>query len=113
MAPFHSDVPYGTLDLLVLHTLRRSGPLHGYGLARRIEEAAAGAVTLNQGTIHPALVRLEDKGWIRSRWGMSEHNRRARFYALTPAGRRQLTGEVTRWRRTVAMIERVLRDGRR
>ncbi len=85
-----SEVPYGTLDLMVLKTLAAMGPLHGYGIARRIEQAAAGALALNQGTIYPALLRLEQKGWIKSDWGTSENNRRARFYAITPAGRRQL-----------------------
>ena len=85
-----SEVPYGTLDLMVLKTLAAMGPLHGYGIARRIEQAAAGALALNQGTIYPALLRLEQKGWIKSDWGTSENNRRARFYAITAAGRRQL-----------------------
>ena len=78
-----SEVPYGTLDLMVLKTLAAMGPLHGYGIARRIEQAAAGALALNQGTIYPALLRLEQKGWIKSDWGTSENNRRARFYAIT------------------------------
>ncbi len=78
-----SEVPYGTLDLMVLKTLQAMGPLHGYGIARRIEQVAQGALALNQGTIYPALLRLEQKGWISSEWGTSENNRRARFYSIT------------------------------
>jgi transcriptional regulator len=104
-----SEVPYGTLDLMVLSTLEALGPLHGYGIARRIEQGAAGTLTLNQGTIYPALLRLEQRGWIKARWGTSEHNRRARFYAITAAGRRQLAAEADRWTRTVAMVGRLLR----
>lgn len=102
------DVPYGTLDLLVLKTLEVLGPVHGYGIARRIEQVAQGSLALNQGTIYPALLRLEQKGWISSRWGLSENNRRARFYAITRAGRRQLAAEADQWARTVAMIARLL-----
>jgi transcriptional regulator len=103
-----SPVPYGTLDLLILKTLDAAGPLHGYGLARRIEEAAAGSLALNQGTIYPALLRLEQRRWIRSRWGVSDKNRRARFYAITPAGRRRLHAEADIWARTVSLVTRVL-----
>src|SRR5688500_15854605 len=105
-----SEVPYGTLDLMVLKTLAAMGPLHGYGIARRIEQAAAGAMALNQGTIYPALLRLEQKHWIKSDWGTSENNRRARFYALTAAGRRQLAKEAALWARTVSMVNRLLED---
>ncbi len=105
-----AEVPYGTLDLMVLKTLAAMGPLHGYGIARRIEQAASGALALNQGTIYPALLRLEQKGWIRSDWGLSDNNRRARFYAITTAGRRQLTKEVALWSRTVSMVNRLLED---
>ena len=77
------EVPYGALDLMVLKTLDGLGPQHGYGIARRIEQVAEGSLALNQGTIYPALLRLEQKGWIKSEWGMSENNRRARFYAIT------------------------------
>ena len=90
MSPPDAQVPYGTLDLMVLNTLAGMGPLHGFGIARRIEQAADGALALNQGTIYPALLRLEQKGWIKSAWGTSENNRRARFYSITAAGRRQL-----------------------
>ena len=105
-----SEVPYGTLDLMVLKTLAAMGPLHGYGIARRIEQAAAGAVALNQGTIYPALLRLEQKDWIRSDWGISDNNRRARFYTITAAGRRQMAKEVALWSRTVSMVNRLLED---
>jgi transcriptional regulator len=103
-----SDVPYGTLDLIILSTLNGLGPLHGYGVARRIEQVAAGALTLNQGTIYPALLRLEQKGWIRGKWGVSEHNRRARFYSITPAGRKRLAAEANNWARTVDVVARLL-----
>jgi PadR family transcriptional regulator, regulatory protein PadR len=101
-------VPYGTLDLMVLKTLDGLGPLHGYGIARRIEQVTGGGLSLNQGTIYPALLRLEQKGWVKSSWGTSDNNRRARFYTLTAAGRRQLTAEQHLWQRTVAMIGRLL-----
>ena len=112
MTPPSADVPYGTLDLMVLKTLESMGPLHGYGIARRIEQMAEGALALNQGTIYPALLRLHQKGWIASTWGVSEHNRRARFYAITRAGRKQLTAETESWTRTVAMINRLLTGNR-
>jgi PadR family transcriptional regulator, regulatory protein PadR len=107
MSPIQ-EVPYGTLDLMVLKTLAGLGPLHGYGIARRIEQVTDGDLALNQGTIYPALLRLEQKGWIRSAWGTSENNRRARFYSITAAGRRQLTAESDLWSRTVAMVSRLL-----
>ena len=97
MSPNNSEIPYGTLDLMVLKTLAGLGPLHGYGIARRIEQVAEGALALNQGTIYPALLRLEQKGWIKSDWGTSENNRRARFYAITAAGKRQLSAEADNW----------------
>jgi PadR family transcriptional regulator PadR len=103
-----SEVPYGTLDLMVLKTLAALGPLHGYGVARRIEQVAEGALNLNQGTIYPALLRLEQKGWIASDWGMSENNRRARFYRITAAGRKQLAAEEQLWARTVSLVSRLL-----
>ena len=104
----NNEVPYGTLDLMVLKTLAGLGPLHGYGIARRIEQVAQGSLELNQGTIYPALLRLEQKGWIKSEWGTSENNRRARFYAITATGRRRLTAEADSWARTVAMVNRLL-----
>jgi PadR family transcriptional regulator, regulatory protein PadR len=102
------EVPYGTLDLMVLKTLAAMGPLHGYGIARRIEQAANGAVALNQGTIYPALLRFEQKAWISSDWGTSENNRRARFYTITAAGRKQLAAEAKLWARTVSMVNGLL-----
>ena len=103
-----SEVPYGTLDLMVLKTLESLGALHGYGIARRIEQVARGALELNQGTIYPALLRLEQRGWIASEWGESENRRRARFYSITRAGRKQLALEARNWSRTVAMVKRLL-----
>jgi transcriptional regulator len=107
--PTAADVPYGTLDLMVLTTVATMGRLHGYGIARRIEQIAAGALELNQGTIYPALLRLEQKKWIKSAWGASENNRRARFYSITPAGRRRLAAETESWERTVGLVGRLLK----
>ncbi len=98
----------GTLDLLVLKTLETLGPLHGYGIARRLEQVSARALALNQGTLYPALLRLEQRGWVRSRWGASEHNRRARFYELTASGRKRLARETAAWEETAAAVARVL-----
>jgi PadR family transcriptional regulator, regulatory protein PadR len=103
-----ADVPYGTLDLMVLKTLQTMGPQHGYGVARRIEQMAHGVLSLNQGTIYPALLRLEQQGLIRSRWGASENNRRAKFYEITRAGEKHLRAEAKQWSRMVAMISRLL-----
>jgi transcriptional regulator len=108
MSPAPSEVPYGTLDLVVLNTLETMGPLHGFGIARRIEQVASGSLSLNQGTIYPALLRLEQKGWIASAWGVSENNRRARFYSITRAGRKHLASETKNWADTVAMVNRLL-----
>ncbi len=106
-----TEVPYGTLDLMVLTTLSSMGRLHGYAVARRIEQVAEGALALNQGTIYPALLRFEQKNWIRSSWGTSENNRRARFYDITGTGRRQLATEAESWARTVALVNRMLGVG--
>jgi transcriptional regulator len=100
----------GTLDLIVLRALDTMGPLHAYALATRLAQVAESALTLNQGTLYPALVRLEQKGWIRGRWGTTEHGREARYYTLTAAGRRALTGETARWRRLAGLVERLLGD---
>jgi PadR family transcriptional regulator PadR len=105
-----SPVPYGTLDLMVLKTLDAMGPLHGYGIARRIEQAAQGSLSLNQGTIYPAILRLERKRWIKGAWGASDNNRRARFYSITPTGRGQLAAEAATWARTVGLVNRLLGD---
>jgi transcriptional regulator len=110
MAQPQPEVPYGTLDLLVLRTLATLGPLHGYGIARRIEQVAEGLLTLNQGTLYPALLRLEQNGWIGSAWGLSENNRRARFYKITAAGRRQLEREASAFQRMTALVNRFLED---
>ncbi len=103
-----TELLQGTLDLLVLKTLATLGSLHGFGIARRIEQMSGDTVLLNQGTIYPALVRLEDQGWISSSWGVSENNRRARFYTITAAGRRQLKEEVANWQRVTALVGAVL-----
>jgi PadR family transcriptional regulator len=108
--PPDAEVQYGTLDLMVLKTLDALGPLHGYGIARRIEQVAQGSLALNQGTIYPALLRLEQKGWITSEWGTSENNRKARFYEITRAGKKQLAAETESWIRTVAIVNRLLED---
>ena len=102
------DILRGTLDLLVLKTLDTLGPLHGYGIARRIEQVSENLLHLNQGTLYPALLRLEQRGWISSRWGTSDHNRRARYYALTRAGKKQLAREAESWERMAGMIARLL-----
>ena len=103
-----ADVLQGTLVLLVLRTLETLGPLHGYGIARRIEQISRDVLQLNQGTLYPALLRMEQEGWITSKWGASEKNRKARFYAITAAGRRQLAKETEDWRRMSSTIERFL-----
>ena len=102
------DILRGTLDLLVLKTLETLGPLHGYGIARRIEQVSENLLHLNQGTLYPALLRLEQKGWISSRWGTSDNNRRARYYALTKAGKKQLVREAESWERMAGVIGRLL-----
>jgi transcriptional regulator len=102
------DVLRGTLDLLVLKTLDTLGPLHGFGIARRIEQVSGDLLYLNQGTLYPALLRLQQKGWITSKWGVSENNRRARFYSLTRTGRKQLAEETESWERMVGIITRLL-----
>lgn len=98
----------GTLDLMVLQTLAGMGPLHGYGIARRIEQVSGREVLLNQGTIYAALVRLRQRGWIGAEWGVSDNNRRAKFYAITRQGRRQLAQDAAYWRRLTGVMGRVL-----
>ena len=105
-----SDILQGTLDLMVLKTLDGLGPLHGYGIARRIEQVSDGVLELNQGTIYPALLRLQQRGWIKADWGVSENNRRAKYYSLTRAGRKQLETETEDWKRISAVIARMLRS---
>lgn len=108
MSPSKSDLPHGTLELLILNTLQAMGPLHGYGLARRIEQIADGISRLSQGSIYPALIRLEQQGWIRTEWGTSDTGRRVKFYSLTRAGQKQLRVEVANWERSTALVARFL-----
>lgn len=103
-----TDVLQGTLDLMVLKTLESMGTQHGYGIAQRLQQVSDSLLQLNQGTLYPALLRLEQRGWISSKWGTSDNNRRARFYTLTRAGRKQLQREADDWHRMVAVMARVL-----
>ena len=103
-----ADVWQGTLALMVLKTLEALGPLHGYGIARRIEQTSANHLVLNYGTLYPALLKLEQEGYIASDWGVSENNRKAKFYKLTRAGRRQLEREEREWQRTTDIVARFL-----
>ena len=103
-----SDVLQGTLDLMVLKTLESMGSMHGYGIARRIEQVSGNTVSLNQGTIYPALLRLEQRGWVKSEWGISETGRRAKFYSLTRVGRKQIEQETENWERIAATMARFL-----
>lgn len=104
------EVLQGTLDLLVLKTLASMGPLHGYGIARRIEQVSGDLLALNQGTLYPALLRLEQQAWVSSDWGVSENNRRARFYTLTAKGAKHLAVEVDRWRRISAAVNAIVAE---
>jgi transcriptional regulator len=108
----HSEVLQGTLDLMVLKTIEALGPLHGYGIARRIEQVSEDLLRLNEGTVYASLLRLTQKGWIRSEWGASENKRKARFYSITAAGRRQLAREAESWERMSGVIGRVLKLAR-
>src|SRR5437868_12428612 len=105
----HSEVLQGTLDLMVLKTIEALGPLHGYGIARRIEQISDDLLRLNEGTVYASLLRLVQKGWIQSEWGASESNRKAKSYSITGAGRRQLAYETQTWERIPGVIGRVLR----
>ena len=102
------DLLQGTLDLLVLQTLSSMGSLHGYGIARRIEQTSGNEILLNQGTIYASLVRLQQRGWIAARWGTSDNNRRAKYYSITKAGEKQLEKEISNWKRLSLVIARVL-----
>lgn len=113
MADGKSDILQGTLDLMVLKTLDAMGPLHGYGIARRIEQISEDALQINQGTIYASLVRLMQKGWISGAWGTSDNNRRAKFYSITKVGRKRLHTEAQNWERISAVIGRVLRAAER
>lgn len=103
-----SSILQGTLDLMVLKTLEQLGPLHGYGIARRLEQVGRGALLVNQGTVYLCLTRLVQKGWVRTRWGTSDNNRRAKFYTVTAAGRRQLKAETENWQQISEVVGRVL-----
>jgi PadR family transcriptional regulator PadR len=107
--PPRTDVLQGTLDLMILTSLEAMGPLHGYGIARRIEQVSDAALRLNEGTVYTALTRLQHQGWISASWGTSENNRRARFYTITAAGRRQLQVETRNWERITGVMSRLLR----
>ena len=103
------EVLQGTLDLMILKALDALGPLHGFGIARRLEQVSDGALQLNEGTVYTALVRLGQRGWISSSWGTSDRNRRARFYTITRSGRRQLAREQRGWEQIAGIVDRVLR----
>jgi PadR family transcriptional regulator PadR len=113
MAPTKSEILQGTLDLMVLKTLEAMGPQHGYGVARRIEQTSEDALQVNQGTIYLCLIRLVQKGWIKPEWGISENNRKAKFYSITRAGRKQLVAETENWQRIAGVIGRLLLLGDR
>jgi len=102
------DLLQGTLDLIVLRTLTTMGPQHAYGIAARIEQISADPITLNQGTLYPALVRLEQKGWIKGTWQKSENNREAKYYAITKPGGRALAAQTDRWRRLAGLVDKLL-----
>ena len=104
-----ADVLQGTLDLMVLQTLSALGPLHGYAIAARLEQVSGGALQLNMGTLYPGLMRLEQRGFVRAEWGVTDNNRKARFYTITAAGRRQLGTEKAEWERMASIMHRLLR----
>lgn len=108
MSKQKAEVPYGTLDLLVLKTLDTMGKMHGYALSRRIEQVSGDSLQLSQGSVYPALIRLEQEGWIETNWGISETNRKVKFYSLTKTGRKQLTIEVANWEKATALVARFL-----
>jgi PadR family transcriptional regulator PadR len=108
MSTQKTEVPYGTLDLLILQTLETMGAMHGYSIARRIEQVSESLVRLSQGSVYPALIRLEQQGWIRTEWGVSETKRQVKFYTLTQAGTKQLRVEVANWERATALVARFL-----
>jgi transcriptional regulator len=105
-----ADVLQGTLDLMVLQTVATLGPLHGYAIAARLEQVSGGALQLNMGTLYPGLMRLEQRGLVRAKWGVTDTNRKARFYAITAAGRRELETEKAEWNRTASIIHTLLRE---
>jgi transcriptional regulator len=105
-----TEVLQGTLDLMVLQTLDTLGPLHGYAVAARLEQVSSGAVRLNMGTLYPSLMRLEQRGFVRGKWDVTENNRKARFYSITAGGKRQLAKQKVEWDRTVSIMDAVLRE---
>jgi PadR family transcriptional regulator PadR len=105
-----ADVLQGTLDLMVLQTVSTLGPMHGYAIAARLEQVSAGALRLNMGTLYPGLMRLEQRGLVRAKWGVTDSNRKARFYSITAAGRRELETEKAEWDRTASIIHTLLRE---
>jgi PadR family transcriptional regulator PadR len=107
-----TDVLHGSLAFMVLRTLETLGPLHGWGIARRIEQISGDVLALNQGTLYPALLRLQQMGWITSKWGASDNNRRARFYAITSAGKKQLAAETQNWERISGIIARFVKPAK-
>ncbi len=109
MADDKLDLLHGTLVLMVLQTLDTLGPLHGWGIARRIEQTSGDLLALNQGTLYPALLRLEQMGWIASKWGVSNNNRRAKFYSITRAGKKQLAAEAENWERITGVVARFMK----
>jgi transcriptional regulator len=109
MKPSRAEVLQGTLDLLVMKTLDTIGPMHGFGIAQRIRQVSEDLLCLNQGTLYPALLRLEQYGWISSRWGTSDNNRKAKFYSLTRIGKKQLVQEEAGWEQMAGVINRVLK----
>jgi len=113
MAETRSDILQGTLDLMVLQTLDAMGPLHGYGVARRIEQISEDVLQLNQGTIYASLLRLQQRRWIAASWGTSDNNRKAKFYVITRAGRKQLAAQAQNWERISAVMMRMLRLAQR
>ena len=106
-----TDLLQGTLDLLILKALRRGGPMHGYGVLVLIREWSEDVLEVEQGSLYPALYRLEERGWIEAEWGVSDNNRRAKFYRLTPTGQKQLRAETEQWRRVSAAINLILQEG--
>ena len=112
MSKTESAIPNGTLDLIVLKSLDTMGPLHGYAIARRIEQVSRQSLQLSQGSIYPALIRLEQEGWIKAGWGLSDTNRKVKFYSLTRSGRKQLQVEVANWERATALVARFLEPSR-
>jgi PadR family transcriptional regulator len=109
-APGKTDILQGTLDIMVLQTLTTLGPVHGYAIAARLEQVSNGAIHLNMGTLYPGLMRLEQRGLVRGKWGVTENNRKARFYAITAAGRRELASEKADWERTASIMHTLLNE---